>query len=576
MKLSFDQYQRFQPVKTLLESLLSQLPSQWNVLDIGGHPGLLEEFIPSPGSYYYCDIITPQERDERFVPLTGKGSVKAPDQSFDIVVSIDTLEHLPPVERSRFLQETTRLAKAAVILNTPVFSNTAVQFERFLNNLYLSKGIVHDFLAEHLNYQLPSRQFIEEWYQQHSFKVESYPQNNLVMWFHYMLLQFLGNTQFNDTHFMEKLDRFLIQHASLFDDDSNPAYRRIFYIPLKKQYDISLKKVFAKSRQHYAPPAMSPLLFVENHLLKWEKTLLQEPTLGFAHLRGDQTLGELLPPNTLQLSFECTFPQFTGISFYIGTFQHATLKGELLLRVSDNSTTYYETSFPLQKFTDNSFLEWRFPPIIHSQNKNFKVEIVPRQTSAGKSITLWMDPVEVPGFSLKINEKPVKAMPLLKLYHMPLKEGEARFFLHEKKYHDLQSSIRELLHRFAEQNNLSYSENQPILSLMQNLLKQHEKSHITSIRNRIIEHARQEGTSLPATDDVNHLLNTLIEYNREIKLSNRKQEERIQSLELQNHFLNSLCNTLLSNIQKTHHNFLEDARSLKEYIVQKRHNQEEE
>src|SRR6266852_5033310 len=94
--LSFDQYQRHRIIQESID-LIRWKPSL-TVLDVGGSPELLTRFLPDD-KVTVADVL-----DEGSLDLSSSAiSLPFPDASFDVVVSSDTLGHIPPAKREQFL-----------------------------------------------------------------------------------------------------------------------------------------------------------------------------------------------------------------------------------------------------------------------------------------------------------------------------------------------------------------------------------------------------------------------------------------------------------------------------------------
>jgi SAM-dependent methyltransferase len=78
-----------------------------------------------------------------------------PDKSWDIVVSIDMLEHIPPDCRTQALREMIRVTRRMLVLAVPV-GEAAFQQDIELHDYYIAKhGEPHRFTREHVEFGLP-------------------------------------------------------------------------------------------------------------------------------------------------------------------------------------------------------------------------------------------------------------------------------------------------------------------------------------------------------------------------------------------------------------------------------------
>lgn len=80
------------------------------------------------------------------------------DKNFDVVISVDTLEHVPPENREKVIAEIVRVAKKEIILAFPS-GPMPIEQDQELSNVYQKKfGHEFHFLVEHLKYGLPDEQ----------------------------------------------------------------------------------------------------------------------------------------------------------------------------------------------------------------------------------------------------------------------------------------------------------------------------------------------------------------------------------------------------------------------------------
>src|SRR6202011_193000 len=78
------------------------------------------------------------------------------DHSFDVVTSLDTLEHIPAANRDKFLSEISRTARHAVVMINPVQTLEADLAEETLDEyVRWILDAQQEQLAEHRAYGLP-------------------------------------------------------------------------------------------------------------------------------------------------------------------------------------------------------------------------------------------------------------------------------------------------------------------------------------------------------------------------------------------------------------------------------------
>jgi len=149
---------RYLPVTDVIRSDRMARP---RILDVGsgtkggvkylGYPviGLDREFVGD-----IAEGLTPVRGDGLQLPFK--------DKSFDYVLSVDNLEHIPPDLRPLLIGEIMRVAKRRVFLTIPCGAFAEEQ-DRRLDRLYLrTHGERFPFFCEHVNYGLPEENEILE------------------------------------------------------------------------------------------------------------------------------------------------------------------------------------------------------------------------------------------------------------------------------------------------------------------------------------------------------------------------------------------------------------------------------
>ena len=150
LELPFDQYQRYKTVEELVE--LIRDGCRLRVLDVGGHSGLISDFLPEDDTFV-LDMLP----FEGLNCVLGDGArLPFEDDSFDLVVSIDTLEHIPSDQRVRFLEEQLRVSRDYVLLAAPFEHENISLAEQIVNEFFIKKtGHPNDSLEEHFTNGLP-------------------------------------------------------------------------------------------------------------------------------------------------------------------------------------------------------------------------------------------------------------------------------------------------------------------------------------------------------------------------------------------------------------------------------------
>ena len=163
-------WDRFLRLHNTAEAVKQRVENSHIVLDVGGFDGALAMFLPE----YVIDVIDP-------ITTGGTGHSVTAD-SYEAVVSIDALEHVPPDERQSFTQKLSNAARLHLLINFPgQQSATAQQLVFDLTNNPLVK--------EHVMWQLPDRKQVRDWVEETGFEVETTQHTSLAQWISQYLLQ---------------------------------------------------------------------------------------------------------------------------------------------------------------------------------------------------------------------------------------------------------------------------------------------------------------------------------------------------------------------------------------------------
>ncbi len=184
VKLPFDQYQRYRVVKEAIEAV-REGDTPCRILDVGGSPGLMLDFLPEDDIFIVDRVISPAGR---FIRSDGT-SLPFREAAFDIVISVDVLEHIAPVERETFIGELKRVAKNYVFIAAPFRTSAVEEAERILFDVIKAAGgEEHAFLKEHLEYGLPEEAAVMKSLETNGWEALSVPNGALKRWLPMMAL----------------------------------------------------------------------------------------------------------------------------------------------------------------------------------------------------------------------------------------------------------------------------------------------------------------------------------------------------------------------------------------------------
>ena len=226
-EISFDLYERY----ILLEhisKLFRPGESRYNVLDVGG---LTPAFWPGfssvagvliPGATVTVVDIVPTAELQNYVQANGL-QLPFRDGAFDLVCSLDTLEHIPAEHRPAFLSELLRVTRDGLYLAFPFDSASNRWAESIVveyANVVLKDPI--KALQEHRQFGLPDRELVTRLFSSDPYPWIGFAQSNTDVWLLMMLTY--HTLRMPGTDFVQELNgRFNQVYAT--QDWAEPHYR---------------------------------------------------------------------------------------------------------------------------------------------------------------------------------------------------------------------------------------------------------------------------------------------------------------------------------------------------------------
>ncbi|WP_026370227.1 methyltransferase domain-containing protein [Kallotenue papyrolyticum] len=195
-EMPFDQFGRYHMLREAVDACRVALGvARLSVLDVGGY--YERDGVPTLPimSFLPADQITVLDIVACDLPgyVQGDGTaLHFNDSSFDLVVSLDTLEHIPAERRARFWDELLRVARHGVLLLAP-FATPEVEAAETLLFAFIQTMLhaEHQQLKEHRVYGLP---VLGDWLRflgQRGLVTQTYPTGFVHGWLGMMLIKHL-------------------------------------------------------------------------------------------------------------------------------------------------------------------------------------------------------------------------------------------------------------------------------------------------------------------------------------------------------------------------------------------------
>ena len=234
LAMPFDQYQRYRLTAELVTALklaASATDQRWRVLDVGGYFPTDNGILPLPSFMPDDDVLVVDTVDFDGVYYQQASGTELPfeDDSFDVVVTCDTLEHIPFEGRGAFLRELRRVASRAVVLAAPHATPGVHSAELALAEYLRSFAYTNQMLNEHHQYGIPEPEWVDTWLHEHNAQFIAFPSGYLPRWQLMMMLKH-QLIALPDAHYQHRRLDQTYNRRFYERDQRGPGYRRAYVI----------------------------------------------------------------------------------------------------------------------------------------------------------------------------------------------------------------------------------------------------------------------------------------------------------------------------------------------------------
>jgi len=247
LDLPFDQYTRHRIVRVVAECVRgAQGAHALHVLDVGGYPCLTPRFLPAD-RVRVVDVVNPRsdhlawvEGDSCGTENPGNGAAGASaayiradgsclpfkPRAFDLVVSLDSLEHVPPDRRPAYVAELARVSRGFVLILAPFAQDETELAERLLAEFVrVVNREEQPQLREHRAFGLPRLDDWTRFAEDHGLPYVTFCSGFVYNWLPMMLLKHYVSSLPDSEALHRAIDRFYnvtLQHS----DAKAPGYRQ--------------------------------------------------------------------------------------------------------------------------------------------------------------------------------------------------------------------------------------------------------------------------------------------------------------------------------------------------------------
>ncbi len=240
-RLPFDMFQRYMLTKEIIDAVKGIRNAA--ILDVGGHPGVISDFLPMDETYV-IDLKVCRKRnfiraDCQFLPFRSR--------VFDAVTSIDVLDHLPKGKRLPVLYELLRVSRRFVAIAAPFDSEDVRRAEDTLYDYVVNVLRREDEnLREHAMYGLPNLNELRNFLDSQKLVHLEFSNGFLSSWLPMQMLNF----RISSPEVYQRVNQ-LYNFAFYQYDNLEPSYRKIILIDKisKDSTELSARTESIKKRE---------------------------------------------------------------------------------------------------------------------------------------------------------------------------------------------------------------------------------------------------------------------------------------------------------------------------------------
>lgn len=229
----FHQFQRYKITQQLIDAQRNEVSHSILELGAGNHANL-EKFLPNDNIVYLDIELSEQNLTKTNFILGDATSLEYDAESFDFVIALDLIEHIPDDKRLDTIKDIARVAKMGFVISLPCGHPENLSNEKFLGVIIESAGIeVPQWLYEHQLQGIPDTDFLLETIREeldHDADYIFHADRELM--FRMLALEMIASRDQSIYKFFENLSEFYNNHVfynDLIGDKEKATKVYIFY-----------------------------------------------------------------------------------------------------------------------------------------------------------------------------------------------------------------------------------------------------------------------------------------------------------------------------------------------------------
>ncbi|ADB58259.1 glycosyltransferase [Archaeoglobus profundus] len=231
--LPFDLYTRNYIIVNVINNYYKSSNAKIRILDVGGKNGRLRDFLNESKFDLIVLDVDPKPDTKEYIVGDARALPFKP-KSFDVVVSSELLEHIPPNDRIKVLENMIEVSKDLVILAAPFYSKEVEDAEVRANEFFKRFfGNDHRWLKEHIENGLPRERDIEEFVKSKGLNFTKIQTNNINNWLLMQLFIFSAYIFGITPERVAEVYRYYNENFLELGDFLPPTYRKIYIIGKK-------------------------------------------------------------------------------------------------------------------------------------------------------------------------------------------------------------------------------------------------------------------------------------------------------------------------------------------------------